>query len=124
MLLRPINDDAAPSHQCDCISSLLKLAAALFITCRLSTSAPAQDASLLLAPPLPQQPGQLTLENSSFIYRRLPPEAELRELKIHDIVTVLVDYRSSMMSEGDAAIGWPSMAKTLSRRLKTMATLP
>ena len=62
----------------------------------------AQDASLLLAQPAPQQAGQLTLENSSFMYRKLPPEAELRELKINDIITVLVDYRSSMMSEGDA----------------------
>ena len=61
----------------------------------------AQDASLLFASPQ-QQEGGLTLENSSFIYRKLPPEAELRELKINDIVTVLVDYRSSMVSEGDA----------------------
>jgi flagellar L-ring protein precursor FlgH len=36
------------------------------------------------------------------MYRKLPPEAELRELKVNDIITVLVDYRSSMMSEGDA----------------------
>ena len=36
------------------------------------------------------------------MYRKLPPEAEMRELQINDIVTVLVDYRSSMMSEGDA----------------------
>jgi flagellar L-ring protein precursor FlgH len=63
----------------------------------------AQDASLLLVPPLgEQQKGPLTLENSSFIYRRLPPESVKRELKINDIVTVLVDYRSSMLSEGDA----------------------
>jgi flagellar L-ring protein precursor FlgH len=62
----------------------------------------AQDASLLLVQPAPEKPGQLTLENSSFIYRQLPPEAELRELKVNDIITVLVDYRSSMMSEGDA----------------------
>ena len=59
--------------------------------------------SLLLAPPLdPQQKEPLTLENSSFMYRKLPPEAEQRELQINDIMTVLVDYRSSMMSEGDA----------------------
>jgi flagellar L-ring protein precursor FlgH len=64
-------------------------------------TASAQDASLLLAP-LPQQEGQLTLQNSSFTYRKLPPEAEVRELQINDIITVLVDYRSSMMSEGDA----------------------
>src|SRR5688572_26645389 len=67
-----------------------------------STFSHAQDASLLLAPPLPKQDGALTLENSSFMYRKLPPEAEYRELQINDIVTVLVDYRSSMISEGDA----------------------
>ncbi len=62
-----------------------------------------QDASLLLVPPAgPQQKAPLTLENSSFIYRRLPPEAEQRELQLQDIITVLVDYRSSMLSEGDA----------------------
>ncbi len=63
----------------------------------------AQDASLLLVPPLaPKQKGPLTLENSSFMYRKLPPEAEQRELQLNDIITVLVDYRSSMLSEGDA----------------------
>jgi flagellar L-ring protein precursor FlgH len=69
-----------------------------------ATSGSAQDASLLLVPPPAeeQQPGQLTLENSSFIYRKLPPEAEQRELQLHDLVVVLVDYRSSMLSEGDA----------------------
>jgi flagellar L-ring protein precursor FlgH len=61
----------------------------------------AQDSSLLLAPPAPQ-PGQLTLDNSSFIYRKLPPEAEQRELKENDIITVLVDVRSTMLSEGEA----------------------
>jgi flagellar L-ring protein precursor FlgH len=71
----------------------------LFIT---SARSGAQDASLLLTPPLPKQDGALTLENSSFMYRKLPPEAEYRELQINDIVTVLVDYRSSMISEGDA----------------------
>jgi flagellar L-ring protein FlgH len=60
----------------------------------------AQDASLLSAPPPQSHP--TTLENSSFIFRRMPPEAEQRELKINDIITVLVDYRASMMSEGDA----------------------
>ena len=64
-------------------------------------SALAQDASLLSTPQTQEQ-GGLTLETSSFIFRKLPPEAELRELQINDIVTVLVDYRSSMISEGDA----------------------
>ena len=65
----------------------------------------AQDASLLQrsARMQQQQPeAPLTLENSSFMYQKIPPEAELRELKINDIITVLVDYRSSMLSEGDA----------------------
>ena len=61
-----------------------------------------QDASLLLVPPRQAQVGGSTLENSSFMYRKLPPEAEQRELAINDIITVLVDYRSSMISEGDA----------------------
>lgn len=65
-----------------------------------ANTASAQDASLLSVPL--QQEGQLTLPNSSFMYRKLPPEAEFRELQINDIITVLVDYRSSMMSEGDA----------------------
>ena len=62
-----------------------------------------QDASLLLVQPVGiDQKGPLTLANSSFMYRRLPPEAEQRELQLQDIVTVIVDYRSSMISEGDA----------------------
>jgi flagellar L-ring protein precursor FlgH len=68
--------------------------------------AEAQDASLLLAGPAPpaasQQGAPLNLANCSFMFRRLPPEAEQRELQINDIVTVLVDYRSSLLSEGDA----------------------
>jgi flagellar L-ring protein precursor FlgH len=62
----------------------------------------AQDASLMLAPPAGDQHASLMLESSSFMFQRVPPEAELRELKINDIITVLVDYRSSMISEGDA----------------------
>jgi len=65
--------------------------------------ASAQDASLLLvAPTNPKQRPPLTLENSSFMYRKLPPEAEQRELQINDIITVLVDYKSQMTSDGDA----------------------
>ena len=64
-------------------------------------SAMAQDASLLLAP-LPQTPSELTLQNSSFMFQKLPPSAESGELQINDIITVLVDYRTSMLSEGDA----------------------
>ncbi len=64
--------------------------------------AAAQDSSLLLVQPGPPQPGTLTLENSSFMYRRLPPEAEQRELQLNDIIKVLVDYRSAMTTDGDA----------------------
>ena len=62
-----------------------------------------QDASLLQAPQV-AGPSQvpLTLENSSFIYQKLSPEAELRELKVNDIITVLVNYNSSMASDGNA----------------------
>jgi flagellar L-ring protein FlgH len=67
----------------------------------------AQDGSLLQVPPVLQHAqdpnsGVLTLENSSFMFQKLPPEHEFRELKINDIITVLVDYRTSMLSEGDA----------------------
>jgi len=69
----------------------------------LNDVAKAQDASLLLVPPpAPKQKVGLTLENSSFIYRKLPPEAELRELQLNDIITVLVDYKSALQSDGDA----------------------
>jgi flagellar L-ring protein precursor FlgH len=69
-----------------------------------------QDAKLPgpVEPPSPKTPQQAevqmyhTLHNSSFIFRKISPEAELRELQIHDIITVLVDYRASMTSEGDA----------------------
>jgi len=60
-----------------------------------------QDASLLLYPAQTRQAG-LTLENSSFLYRELPPEARPRELEANDIITVLVDYRTRFLSEGDA----------------------
>jgi flagellar L-ring protein precursor FlgH len=66
-----------------------------------SGQARAQDSSLLVSP-APQQQGQLSLENSSFIFRKVPPEAEQRELQLYDIITVLVDYRATMLSEGDA----------------------
>jgi flagellar L-ring protein precursor FlgH len=79
-----------------------KFAAGLICFGLLHAAAVAQDSSLLLAPPAQKEAEQLTLENSSFMYRKLPPEAEQRELKINDLVTVLVDYRSSMISEGDA----------------------
>ena len=63
-------------------------------------SAGAQDASLFDNTPTAASP--VNLESTSFMFRKLPPEAEQRELKIYDVITVLVDYRTSMLSEGDA----------------------
>ena len=59
-----------------------------------------QDSSLLLQAPVQDSP--LTLENSSFLFQQIPPGSRKKELALRDIVTVLVDYRSSMLSEGDA----------------------
>lgn len=80
---------------------------ALALVCVAGSAGPvvAQEGSLLSVPPVLQKQPQnqgLTLENSSYIYRSLPPEHQMRELRINDIITVLVDYRSSMLSEGDA----------------------
>src|SRR6186997_1911353 len=70
------------------------------------TQVRAQDASLMTAPMMlqasagPAQAGALSLQNSSFIFRPVPPESIQRELQLNDIVTVIVDYRSTMFSEG------------------------
>ena len=62
----------------------------------------AQDGTMFhRVPPQSMQQG-LTLENSSFLYRQLPPEAKPRELEKNDIITVMVDFRSRFLSEGDA----------------------
>jgi flagellar L-ring protein FlgH len=82
----------------------------LIVVCISVSATRAQDAKLPgpVQPPNPknaqQSEAQLyhTLHDSSFIFRKIPPEAEARELQIHDIITVLVDYRASMTSEGDA----------------------
>ncbi len=63
-------------------------------------SVEAQDGSLFLKSA--QSPQGLTLQNSSFIHLDLPPEARPRELQEQDIITVLVDFRSRFLSEGDA----------------------
>jgi len=60
----------------------------------------AQDGSLFLRGT--QGPQALTLKNSSFIHRELPPEALPRQLQANDIITVVVDFRSRFLSEGDA----------------------
>jgi flagellar L-ring protein precursor FlgH len=65
-----------------------------------SGAALAQDGSLFLQPV--QSPNGLTLRSSSLLYRELPPEAMPRQLQEQDIITVLVDFRSRFLSEGDA----------------------
>lgn len=74
--------------------------AAACVLAMTAVAAQAQDSSLLLQPPRAVQPQSLA--TGSFMYRELPPEARLRELKERDIVTVIVDYRTRMLSEGDA----------------------
>jgi flagellar L-ring protein precursor FlgH len=88
-----------PCRKVHCFAQVALAAACLAAA---ADRAAAQDASLLLVAPANDQQAGLRLENSSFMYQRVPPEAELRELKVNDIITVLVDYRSSMISEGDA----------------------
>ena len=83
------------SHRCQ-----LGMTIAVFATFPMSFPALAQDGSLFLQPAQPSQ--SLTLENSSFLFRKLPPEARPRELQKHDIITVLVDFSSRFLSEGDA----------------------
>jgi flagellar L-ring protein precursor FlgH len=65
-----------------------------------SPRAAAQDGSLLATQPAAPRP--LSIEEGSFMFRELPPEARASELKKHDIITVVVDYRTRMLSEGDA----------------------
>ena len=59
----------------------------------------AQDGSLFLRPA--GAANGLTLENSSFMYQVLPPESIPRQLQEHDIITVVVDFRSRFLSEGN-----------------------
>ncbi len=82
-------------HVCYVLTAIALAAIALA-----TGSVQAQDGSLFLQPA--QSPQGLTLENSSFIYLDLPPEARPRELQKQDIITVLVDFRSRFLSEGDA----------------------
>lgn len=92
----------APRRLCERLLRLTLVATVFLCVETRNVGALAQDASLLLVSPAEQKDMQLQLANCSFMFRKLPPEAERRELQINDIVTVLVDYRSSMISEGDA----------------------
>ncbi len=79
----------------------LPLCGACCLLALVAAPAAAQDGSLLRRNP-EEANKPITLQESSFIYRELPPEARPSELKQHDIITVIVDYRTRMLSEGDA----------------------
>ena len=66
-----------------------------------ASAAVAQDGGLFLRS-ADQEPAPVTLQHGSYLFRELPPEARPSELKQHDIITVIVDYRTRMLSEGDA----------------------
>jgi flagellar L-ring protein precursor FlgH len=97
------NDFFAPLRLCVSPLRVAFVASSLVLGSSFTEVVKAQDASLLLVPPLsPKQGPGLTLQNCSFMYRKLPPEAEQRELQLNDIITVLVDYKSALQSDGDA----------------------
>jgi len=79
------------------IRSIVCLGGVVLLFTRLAA---AQDGSLLRRPAEPIAPGALTLENSSFLFSKAPPPID-SELRKYDIITVLVDYRALMKSEGD-----------------------
>lgn len=69
-----------------------------------SASVVAQEGSLLVQRVMTDDgakevTGPLTLENTSYLFQPLPPEAQ-RELKKEDSIIVLVDYRTAMNSDG------------------------
>ena len=70
----------------------------------ITRSSAAQDGTLLHNKQVadPASSLHLQLENSSFMYQPLSPEARARELKKDAIITVLVDYRVIVNSEGEA----------------------
>ena len=67
-----------------------------------ASAALAQDSSLLLEPVRSQQQQALTMENGSFMFRELPADHRPREVQLHDSLIVIVDYRTRLISEGDA----------------------
>ncbi len=59
------------------------------------------------------------MSNSAWIYQTLPPEAMTRPLEKESIITVLVDYRTVMLSEGSGeSIKTGSYSAVLSDWLK------
>jgi flagellar L-ring protein FlgH len=80
------------------ISRVLLVSLALSVGARTTA---AQDGNLLLQPPTPPAPGELTLRNSSFTYIEPSPTPLPKELQVNSIITVLVDHRTRIQSEGD-----------------------
>lgn len=79
------------------MTRLLTISSALVFLAA-ATAAEAQNSSLFQRD-LPQStPAVATLENSSFIYRPITPPPEI---KVHDLITVVVDEKSSVFSEGE-----------------------
>jgi flagellar L-ring protein precursor FlgH len=65
-----------------------------------ATAAIAQDGGLLHPDGTAETPRGLTLEECSLLYQPAPPPVDT-ELRLNDIITVLVDVRARMLSEGD-----------------------
>lgn len=79
----------------------MKTLVLLFAMLAAVIAARGQEGSLAFGVPVAQpDAATATLTNSSFIYQTLPPEAMSRPLERESIITVLVDYRSVMQSEG------------------------
>ena len=82
------------------VMNTLRYTAALLTALLACRPACGQDSSLMLAPA--DGAGQVSLKTSSYIYRELPPQSQMRELQQHDIVTVLVNYNTLIRSVGNA----------------------
>ncbi len=80
------------------LSLPLTVAAACLVTCHFCQ---AQDGGLMHRPAAPRAQGDLTLTNSSLIFRPIPEKQKARALQLHDVITVIVDERSRVLSEGD-----------------------
>lgn len=81
----------------------------------LAGAAGAQEGSLMLRGAEDAQdatPG-LTLQTGSFMYRQLPPGARPRDLEVHDIITVIVDYRTILTSQGNTQARKTSSIKSV-----------
>jgi flagellar L-ring protein FlgH len=91
-----------PSVKCHLRAITLGVAVAI----SWGTNCAAQEGSLLVQrgttdDGTPTMSAPLTLENTSYLFQPLPPEAQ-RELKKEDSIIVLVDYRTAMNSDGSA----------------------